>query len=84
MKPVDAYTYRVSWSAEDGEYVGACAEFPPLSWLAQTPSAALAGIRRMVAKSVADMRASGESMPPTLTLTQRLARFDPVRHGGEV
>lgn len=54
-----------------------------VSWLAKTPSAALAGIRRMVAKSAADMRASGESMPPSLTLAQRLARFDPARHIGE-
>jgi predicted RNase H-like HicB family nuclease len=32
----DRYTYRVTWSAEDGEYVGLCAEFPSLSWLAST------------------------------------------------
>ncbi len=25
---VDHYTYRVTWSPEDGEYVGLCAEFP--------------------------------------------------------
>ena len=25
------YTYRVTWSAEDNEYVGLCAEFPSLS-----------------------------------------------------
>ena len=24
----DHYTYRVTWSEEDGEYVGLCAEFP--------------------------------------------------------
>jgi len=28
------YTYRVTWSPEDGEHVGLCAEFPSLSWLA--------------------------------------------------
>ncbi len=27
------YTCRVTWSAEDNEYVGLCAEFPSLSWL---------------------------------------------------
>jgi len=32
----DKYTYRVTWSEEDAEYVGLCAEFPSLSWLAQT------------------------------------------------
>jgi predicted HicB family RNase H-like nuclease len=41
---VDHYTYRVTWSAEDGEHVGLCAEFPSLSWLAATPEAALKGV----------------------------------------
>ena len=27
---VDHYTYRVTWSAEDGEHVGLCAEFSSL------------------------------------------------------
>lgn len=30
------YTYRVTWSAEDNEHLGVCAEFPSLSWLAPT------------------------------------------------
>ena len=30
----DRYTYRITWSAEDGENVGLCAEFPSLNWLA--------------------------------------------------
>ena len=42
------YTYRVTWSEEDGEYIGLCAEFPSLSWLARTPEAALRGIRKLV------------------------------------
>ena len=32
----DHYTYRVTWLAEDDKYVGLCAEFPSLSWLAPT------------------------------------------------
>ena len=60
------YTYRVTWSAEDGEYVGLCAEFPSLSWLAATPEAALKGIRRVVAEAVADLRAGGELIPAAL------------------
>ena len=28
--PDDHYTYRVTWSEEDQEYVGLCAEFPQL------------------------------------------------------
>ncbi len=31
---VSHYTYRVTWSAEDGEFLATCAEFPSLSWLA--------------------------------------------------
>lgn len=60
---VDHYTYRVTWSAEDGEHVGLCAEFPSLSWLARTPEAALKGIRRVVSEVVADMQADGEVIP---------------------
>ncbi len=36
----DRYTYRVTWDEDDGEYVGLCAEFPSLSWLAKAPEAA--------------------------------------------
>jgi predicted HicB family RNase H-like nuclease len=63
---VDHYTYRVTWSAEDGEHVGLCAEFPSLSWLAKTPEAALKGVRLVVAEAVADMQAAGESTPVPL------------------
>ena len=52
-------TYRVTCSAEDGEHVGLCAEFPSLSWLARTPEKALAGIRQAVAEAVADMQSNG-------------------------
>ena len=57
------YAYRILWSAEDNEYVGLCAEFPSLSWLAPGPDQALAGIRRVVHDCIEDMRATGESPP---------------------
>ena len=57
------YTYRVTWSPEDDEHLGLCAEFPSLSWLAKTPEAALKGISKVVAEVVADMQASGEPVP---------------------
>ena len=63
---VDHYTYRVTWSPEDGEHVGLCVEFPSLSWLADTPEAALNGIRKVVAEAVADMGATGEFIPAPL------------------
>ncbi len=62
----DRYTYRVTWSEEDKEHVGLCAEFPGLSWLAPSPEAALRGIRAVVADAVKDMRASGEAIPEPL------------------
>lgn len=63
---VDHYTYRVTWSPDDSEHVGLCAEFPSLSWLAKTPEAALKGIRQVVAESVVDMQANGEDVPVPL------------------
>lgn len=57
------YTYRVTWSQEDNEHVGLCAEFPLLSWLAPAPEKALSGIRRVVGAAAAEMQASGETVP---------------------
>jgi len=62
----DHYTYRVTWSAEDGEHVGLCAEFPSLSWLAKTPEEALAGIRQLVREVVQEMEDSDEPVPTPL------------------
>jgi hypothetical protein len=41
---MDKYTYRATWSEEDGEYIGLCAGFPGLSWLADAREAALADL----------------------------------------
>jgi predicted HicB family RNase H-like nuclease len=71
----DRYTYRVTWSQEDGEYIGLCVEFPSLSWLAPEPEAALQGIRQVVADVVADMQASGETVPEPLAGKKYSGRF---------
>ncbi len=63
---VDHYTYRVTWSPEDDEHVGLCAEFPSLTWLAPKPEAALAGIRKVVAGVVSDMKRNREDIPAPL------------------
>ncbi|VAX07380.1 hypothetical protein MNBD_GAMMA26-2646 [hydrothermal vent metagenome] len=55
MLEIDKYTYRVTWSEEDKEFVGLCAELPSLSWLATMAEKALKGIRSMVQKCVDDM-----------------------------
>lgn len=59
----EKYTYRVTWSQEDQEYVGLCAEFPSLSWLAGSQRAALGGITKLVRECVLDMAKSGEVVP---------------------
>ena len=69
------YTYRVTWSEEDGEYIGLCAEFPSLSWLARTPEAALKGIRRLVSKVVADMIQNKEPIPDPIATKHFSGKF---------
>lgn len=62
----DHYTYRVTWSQEDEEYLGLCIELPSLSWLAASPEEALSGIRKIAAEAVDDMQSSGEPVPQPL------------------
>jgi predicted HicB family RNase H-like nuclease len=62
----DHYTYRLSWSPEDGEYVATCAEFPSLSWLAADELGALRGLKDLVRDTVEDMCANGETPPEAL------------------
>lgn len=60
------YTFRVTWSEEDGEYLGQCAEFPSLSWLASNLEQALQGIRQAAAEVIVDLKANGEHVPESL------------------
>jgi predicted HicB family RNase H-like nuclease len=71
----DYYTYRVTWSDEDKEYVGLCAEFPGLSWLAASPEAALRGVRRVIADVVEEINASGEPVPEPLASRKFSGKF---------
>jgi len=71
----DHYTYRVTWSEEDAEYVGQCVEFSSLSWLASEPETALQGIRQVVADVVADMQTGGESIPEPFATKKYSGRF---------
>lgn len=71
----DRDTYRVTWSEDDGEYVGLCAEFASLSWLAPAPEEALRGIRKLVADVVTDLQVSGESVPEPLALRRYTGKF---------
>lgn len=71
----DHYTYRVTWSEDDHEYVGLCAEFPSLSWLSSSPEAALRGVRGVVAGVVADMKQSQEPIPEPLASRRFSGKF---------
>ena len=71
----DHYTYRVTWSNEDKEYVGLCAEFPSLSWLAGTPEEALQGIRNVVAEAIADMKLNKEPIPEPIATKRYSGKF---------
>jgi predicted HicB family RNase H-like nuclease len=71
----DKYTYRVTWSEEDDEYVGLCIEFPSVSWLAASPEDSLAGIRATVADVVADLQTNGEPVPEPLATKTYSGRF---------
>jgi predicted HicB family RNase H-like nuclease len=70
------YTYRVTWSAEDGEFVATCLEFPSLAWLAGTQARALSGIRRLIDEVVADLVDTGETVPLPLAERQYSGRFN--------
>ena len=74
-KEVDRYTYRVTWSEEDNEYVGLCAEFPSLSWLETSPEKALAGIRKVVKETVADLKKSRQPVPEPISTRAYSGKF---------
>lgn len=74
-KFIDRYTYRVTWSEEDQEYVGLCAEFTSLSWLDKTPEKALAGIRKLVQECVSDLEGGGEPVPEPISTKNYSGKF---------
>lgn len=69
------YAYRVTWSAEDEEFVGTCAEFPGLSWLDEGQGEALVGIFNLVAETVGDLEKSGETVPEPLSEKKFSGKF---------
>ncbi|HEY8720846.1 type II toxin-antitoxin system HicB family antitoxin [Pengzhenrongella sp.] len=73
---ITRYTYRVTWSAEDGEYVATCPEFPSLSWLAITQEDALRGLRDLIAEVVHDLHDSEELVPEPLSSRTYSGKFN--------
>lgn len=70
------YTYRVTWFAEDEEYVATCLELPSLSWLADTQEDALRGLRELIADVIQDMRDSQEPVPEPLSSRAYSGKFN--------
>ncbi|MBH8577668.1 type II toxin-antitoxin system HicB family antitoxin [Nostocaceae cyanobacterium CENA369] len=75
MKNYDRYTYKVTWSSEDREYVGLCTEFPSLSYLHESRAATLEGIVNLVKDVVADMEANGETIPEPIAEKNYSGKF---------
>jgi predicted HicB family RNase H-like nuclease len=73
---VSHYTYRVSWSADDAEYVATCVEFPSLSWLAASQVEALQGLQELLGEVVTDMVAAGEQVPEPFADRTYSGRFN--------
>ena len=71
----DLYTYRVTWSEEDQEYVGLCTEFPSLSWLDESQDLALKGIRELVADTIKDMIENNEKVPEPFSTRTYSGKF---------
>ena len=72
---VNKFTYRITWSEEDQEFVGLCTEFPSLSWLAPDPDDALKGIRLLVEDCIEDMVVAGEDIPVPISTRQYSGKF---------
>jgi hypothetical protein len=69
------YTFRVSWSGEDDEYVATVVEFPLLSWLDAGQGQALQGLVGLVDEVVADMEAAGEPFPEPIADRRYSGKF---------
>lgn len=69
------YTYRVTWSEDDKEYVGLCAEFPSLSHLDKNQMDAMQGMLDLVKDVVSDMKANDEAVPVPLSEKHYSGKF---------
>ena len=63
LPAAEHYTYRLSWSASDQEFMATVVEFPSLSWLAATRDSALGGLTSLVEEVLQDLLAEGQEIP---------------------
>lgn len=78
------YTYRVTWSEEDNEYVALCAEFPSLSYLSETHADALSNMLELIKDTVEDMTENNEPVPEPIAdkdfSGKFMVRIPPAQH----
>ncbi len=76
MTDIQRYTYRVSWSDEDNEFVATVVEFPSLSWLHPQQGEALSGLVQLVEQVVADLETADESVPEPIANRRYSGKFN--------
>ncbi|MBU1862644.1 MAG: type II toxin-antitoxin system HicB family antitoxin [Candidatus Omnitrophica bacterium] len=69
------YTYKITWSPEDNQYVGLCIEFPSVSWLSSSAEEALKGVRSVVSDVVRDMQKNEEDIPEPFETKKYSGKF---------
>lgn len=81
----DHFSYKVTWSGEDDEFVATCIEFPSLSWLDSDRGLALEGLNKLIVEVIADLEANGEPVPVPLSDRTFSGKFNvripPALHG---
>jgi predicted HicB family RNase H-like nuclease len=84
MEYVDHYTYRVTWSEEEQQFLGLCSEMPSLSAFADDRFEAMKQIIEVVKTSVAWIMEEGQEAPqPIATGTYKgnfSVRTTPEKH----
>lgn len=72
------YTYQITWSPEDKQYIGTCLEFPSLSWLDESFVQTFIGILQTVRETLEKWQ---DKEPPPEPIgpprKQRTIRDDP-------
>ncbi len=74
-KNIDCYTYRVTWSPNDNKFIGTCAEFPSLRWVASTREYASNGICNLVFEAIKDMRLLNKQIPEPIAFKHNINKL---------
>lgn len=72
---LNRYTYRITWSEDDQEFVGLCAEFPGLSWLNKDRNKALDGIFDVVSSALQILKEDGDTIPEPISTRKFSGKF---------